>query len=88
MKQKFDMNMWKKKFESRASYIAYTMKGLDLISFSMPKLCSSLLNKNAVPVLAILRGSHEFLLGLDANLFWTRRPLHGLGGPCHVQSVS
>ena len=41
-------------FESCDSYIAYTMKGFDLISFSMPRDRSSLLNKNDVPGLAIL----------------------------------
>jgi hypothetical protein len=57
--------MWKK--NSKAVHhilliIAYKMKGVDLISFSMPKRRSSLLNKNAVPVLAILHGTHEISL--------------------------
>ena len=49
-------------FDGCASYIARTMKGLDLISLSLPTDHSSLPNKNAVPVTAILHGSHEICL--------------------------
>ena len=49
-------------FENCDSYIARTMKGLDLISFSIPKHRLSLLKKNAVPVMAILHGTHEISL--------------------------
>ena len=36
-----------------------TMRGLDLISFSIPKLRSSLLYTNSVPMTAILHGTHN-----------------------------
>jgi hypothetical protein len=49
-------------FDSHASYIGHNMKGLDLISFSLPANRSSLPNKNAVPVAAILLGTHEISL--------------------------
>ena len=46
-------------FKSCDSFIGHNLKGLDLISFAMPKHRSSLLNKNAVPVVAILHGTHK-----------------------------
>jgi hypothetical protein len=46
-----------------------TMKGLDLISFSVPKHRSSLLNRNAVPVTAILHGTHEISLHTVQAMF-------------------
>ena len=46
-----------------------SMRGLDLISFSMPKHHSSLLNKNAVPVTAILHGTHEINLHTVQAMF-------------------
>ena len=52
----------KKMFESCESYLACTMKGLNLISFSMPKHHSTLMYKTAVPVVAILHGTHEISL--------------------------
>jgi hypothetical protein len=56
-------------FDSRASYIGRTMKGLDLFSFSLPANRSSLANKNAVPVVAILHGTHEISLQTVQALF-------------------
>ncbi len=56
-------------FERCDLYIAYTMKGLDLISFSMPNHRSSLLNPNAVPVTAILHGTHEISLHTVQAMF-------------------
>ena len=46
-----------------------TMRGLDLISFSAPKHSSSLLNKLAVPVVAILHGTHELSLNIVQAMF-------------------
>ena len=46
-----------------------SMRGLDLISFSMPKHHSSLLDKNAVPVTAILHGTHEIDLHTVQAMF-------------------
>ena len=62
----------KKMFESCDSYRANklnTMRGLDLISFSMPKHSSSLLNKSAVPVTVILHGTHEIGLHTVQAMF-------------------
>jgi hypothetical protein len=45
------------------------MRGLDLISFSAPKHSSSLNNKLAVPVVAILHGTHELSLNTVQAMF-------------------
>jgi hypothetical protein len=58
----------KKMFESCESYLAYTMKGLNLISFSMPKHQSTLMSKD-VPVVAILHGTHEISLHTVQAMF-------------------
>jgi hypothetical protein len=70
-------------FDGRASYISRTMKGLDLISFSLPTDRLSLPNKNAVPVAAILHGTHEFslttvqaMLGRMEGLWTSWTPLY------------
>jgi hypothetical protein len=42
-----------KGFESCATYLAKHMKGMTLISFSMPTNLTSLCNRGAVPVLGI-----------------------------------
>jgi hypothetical protein len=57
--------------ESCKSYLAYPMKRLDLIFivFSMPKHRSSLLNKNAVPVVAILQGKTNLQLAYNWRLW-------------------
>ncbi len=49
----------KKMFESCESCLAYAMKGLNSISFSMPRHHSTLMYKTAVPVLAIPHRTHE-----------------------------
>jgi hypothetical protein len=46
-----------------------TMKGLDLISFSMPKDCSSLHFIDAVPAVGILYGTHEISLQTVQQMF-------------------
>jgi hypothetical protein len=49
-------------FDRCFSFTAYTlntMKGLDELSLSMPKDCSSLLYKDAVPVVGILHGTND-----------------------------
>ena len=56
-------------FESCESYLAYTMKGLNLISFSMPKHQSTLMSKAVVPVVAILHGTHEISLHTVQAMF-------------------
>jgi hypothetical protein len=56
-------------FDSRASYIGHNMKGLDLISFSLSANRLSMPNKNAVPVAAILHGTHEISLQTVQVLF-------------------
>jgi hypothetical protein len=48
-----------KQCESYGVNTLNTMRGLDLISFSIPKLRSSLLYKNSVPLMAILHGKHN-----------------------------
>ena len=67
-----------------------TMRGLDVISFSMPKDRSSLCYKDAVPVTGIMHGTHEISLDTVKAMFgridgfiaaWT--PMHfGPGLPC------
>ena len=59
----------KSMFESCESYLAYTMKGLNLISFSMPKHQSTLMSKAVVPVAAILHGTHEISLHTVQAMF-------------------
>ena len=59
----------RKMFESCESYLAYTIKGLNLISFSMPKHQSTLMSKAVVPVVAILHGTHEISLHTVQAMF-------------------
>ena len=66
----------RKIFESCNSWIAKTMKGLNLLAFSMPKDRSSLRCMNEVPVVGILHGSHEVSLQTVQAMFG------------HVQNVS
>ena len=56
-------------FESCEKIIANTMKGLDLISFSLPKQRLGMTNKNAVPVTAILHGTHEISIKTVQAMF-------------------
>ena len=80
----------RKFFESCNSWIAKTMKGLNLLSFSMPKDRSSLRCMNEVPVVGILHGSHAVSLQTVQAMFgringfataWT--PIYfGPGTPC------
>ena len=80
----------RKFFESCNSWIAKTMKGLNLLSFSMPKDRSSLRCMNEVPVVGILHGSHAVSLQTVQAMFgringfataWT--PMYfGPGTPC------
>ena len=44
-------------FDAPASYLNQRMKGLDLLSFSMPTALSSLRNRGVVPVVGILYDS-------------------------------
>ena len=56
-------------FESCEKIIVNTMKGLDLISFSLPKQRLGMANKNAVPVTAILHGTHEIRIKTVQAMF-------------------
>ena len=56
-------------FEGCEKFIASNMRGVDLISFSLPTDRSSLANKNAVPVVAIVHGTHEISLPTVQAMF-------------------
>ena len=56
-------------FDARASYIKTNMKGVDLISYSVPTALSAMSNRNVVPVLCIFHGSHEVAQRTVQSLF-------------------
>ena len=56
-------------FEGCEKYIARNMKGVDLLSFSLPTDRSSLANKDAVPVVALVHGTREISLSTVQAMF-------------------
>ena len=46
-------------FESRKTLIEYTWKGVDFISFSIPRNMENLRPRNAVPMVAIIHGTRD-----------------------------
>ncbi len=70
-------------FDDRAAYLKTTMKGLDLITYSMPTALSSLPNQSVVPVLCIFHGSHLLSERTVQTLFSTVPGLTMLWGALH-----
>ena len=69
--------------DSYRSTTLNTVRGLDLISFAVPKHRSSLLNKNALPVVAILHGTHEISMHTVKAMFSSIEGLWSNWTPLH-----
>jgi hypothetical protein len=67
-------------FRGQAPYLAQKMKGMTLISFSMPTDLSSLSDQDVVPVLGIFHGSHEISMVTVKALFGSIRGLTATWG--------
>jgi hypothetical protein len=72
------------RFRGRDPYLAKRMKGMTLISFSMPTALSSLSDQGIVPVLGILHGSHEISMGTVQALFGNIRGLTATWGDLQI----
>jgi hypothetical protein len=55
--------------DGRGAYLDQKMKGMTLISLSLPTDLSSLHNRGVVPVSGIFHGSHEVSMGTIQALF-------------------
>ena len=70
-------------FNSRKTLIEHTWKGLDFISFSIPKNMKNLHPRNAVPMVAILHGTHDISQNTVQAIFYSVKGFSAAWAPLH-----